>query len=185
MFVPGTGIHNWIEWKCSVSVGHQGLLEFKCITITFQSDTIKKTGGWMERVSGSRWGLVKHWKGEETEQGRGKKWGAGGATVTAMQPQRSPTLPHQDLHVKVCVCVCLCMYELTLFSVSPVLAGRSCLCVALSHHLFLARLLISVLIISCSPLSAEVWRTCLLSVLFPILIFHSFSSIHPSIHSPG
>lgn len=126
--------------------------------------------------------VAEHWKGEESEQGRGKKLGVGGATVTAVQPLRSLMLPHQDLHVKVCVCMCLCMYELTLFSVSPVLAGRSCLCVALSHHLFLARLLISVLIISCSPLSVEVWRTCLISVLFPILIFHFFSSIHPSIH---
>ena len=61
--------------------------------------------------------------------------------------------------------------------------GRKILSVRSSfHHLFLARLLISVLIISCSPLSVEVWRTCLISVLFPILIFHSFSSIHPSIY---
>lgn len=57
------------------------------------------------------------------------------------------------LQVQDRVCMSPCMYMLTLFSVSPVLAGRSCLCVALSHHLFLARLLISVLIISCLALA--------------------------------
>lgn len=72
---------------------------------------------------------------------------------------------------------------LTLSSVSPVLAGRSCLCVALSHHLFLARLLISVLIISCSPLSVWVGCTHLVSRLFPILIPYYLSSIHPSLQT--
>lgn len=74
-----------------------------------------------------------------------------------MQPLSSPTLPRQDVKKSKTVFVCLCPHML--FSVTPVFAGRSCLRVALSHHLFLARLLISVLIISCPPISVWVRRT--------------------------
>ena len=80
--------------------------------------------------------------------------------MTAMQLLKSLMLAHKDFYksgtVFFFLFMCLCFYMLRLSSVSTVLAGRSCLCVALSHHLFLARLLISRLIISCPPLSVEV-----------------------------
>ncbi len=112
----------------------------------------KMERGWGELVEEDE-GWYSNWTERERKQNkRGeRKWGAGGAMVAAVQPLISLMLPHQDLQLQACVCICAC--TCWHFSVSPVLAGRSCLCVALSHHLFLARLLISVLIISCSPLS--------------------------------
>lgn len=65
-----------------------------------------------------------------------------------------------------------------LFSFSSGLEGRSCLCIALSHHLFLDRPLIPPLIISCSALSVEVGCIHLVLGLF-LTFFHPSSSFLP------
>lgn len=153
MFLPGTGVQNWIKWKC----------RYQCF---FRIHSRRKNGGWKGRVCGERWRFVQSKRIKEEGDNKG---------LGVWQPLRwfpfiktftSPTL---CLYVSVHV-----MYMMTLFSV---LAGRCCLCVALWLHLFLARLLISVLIISCLPV------LCLVSsVLYPILCHPSIqSSIYPSI----
>lgn len=67
-----------------------------------------------------------------------------------MKLLRSLKHSHKDFYKPKTLYMCLCMYTLTAFTVSTVLAGRSCLCLALSHHLFLTRLLICP-IIPCLP----------------------------------
>lgn len=101
-------------------------------------------------------------------------------TVTAMQPLRSLMLHHQDLQVQHCVCVSVHVHAHAILRHSCI--GRKILS-ALSHHLFLARLLISVLIISCSPILVWVGYTgahvfYLDYFLFLFAIF--CPSIHPS-----
>lgn len=155
-------MQNWIKGKCSVSVRHQ------CFTATFQSDTIEKKleDGWRELVEEdeSRYSNreLKRRGNRTRKRGNG---GFAGVTVTVMQPLRSLTLHHQDLQAQHCVCVSVHVHAHAILCHSCI--GRKILS-APSHHLFLARLLISVLIISCLPIL--VWVGC------------TFLSIHPSIH---
>lgn len=116
-----------------------------------------------------------------------KAWGCDSGSNAAFEIAGVPS--SRLLQVEDGVYTCLCMYALTLSSVSTVLAGRCCLYVALSHHLFLARLLITLLIISCSPLSVQVGCTRLVCGLYPILCYPSIQhqchlSIQPDMNPP-
>lgn len=157
MFLLGTGIQNWIKWKCRIPHRHQCAVGIQMPYQDIWNNTIMKN--W--RVDGeSQWKrlragtVTENWKEEEAEQkSREEMKGCGCDSDSNAAFEITDAPSSRLLQVQNGVCMWLRMYMMTLFAVSPVLAGRSCLCVALSHHLFLARLLISVLIISCSPLS--------------------------------
>lgn len=156
--------------ESSVSHRHRCLFIMECIFIAFQSDTMEKNG----TVTGE----LKRW-------GSGTKKERGNEELGVWRWQRCSLWEHWRSLIKISTSQRPCLYVsehvlyvLTLFAVSPVLAGRFCLCVALSHHLLLARLLISVLLISCpASFSLSGVRTH----VDYILCFVVPPSIHPSL----
>lgn len=122
----------------------------------------KRTQRWC-----GNWGI----KSEGNWTKRQRKWRAVGVTVAAMKLLRSLKHSHKDFYKPKTLYVCLCMYKLTVFTVSTVLAGRSCLCLAVSHHLFLTRLLICPIIPS--SLFLRRWGAYIVPFgLYPCLFIH-------------
>lgn len=155
-------IKNWIT-KTTMSINVCQYQNTFTITIKFQSDTIKRLDD-----------LVEDNVLDTTTELKREEMGVMGVTQ------------HSLIKTYKSNCSCVAMHVHTVLSSAR---GPS-LCKPLSNHLFLAILLISVLIISCSPISVWVgcMGGCLVSGLFPILISYPFfiqsflKSIQPTSH---
>lgn len=171
MLLLGTQIQTWIKWKRSITQTSMLVTnQMHFHTISKWNIREKLYSHWRKMRIGT---VIENWKDGGTEQKRReemKSWGCDSLWDHWRSLVKIFTSQRRCLYVSEHV-----LYMLTLFAVSPVLAGRACLCVALSHHLFLARLLISVLIISC-PASLT------LSGVHTYIDFILSFVIHPSIH---